>query len=193
MTKRLKPEEKALRLARTAENYRQESLHNAEPLTLEKLKQYIHYNPETGIFVWLRTTTQRVKLGGVVGSKMANGYLDTCVCGRRFLLHRLAWWYMTGEMPVGDIDHIDGVRANNRFSNLRDVSRSTNLENQRNPKTHNKSGFLGVTPDPRKPGWFVAQIGVNGKRIHLGRHGSAEAAHMAYIEAKRRLHKGNTL
>lgn len=107
------------------------------------------------------------------------------------MAHRLAWLYVYGEWPNGDIDHIDGDRLNNRIANLRDVSRRVNLENQRRPKACNKSGFLGVKTfrDQR----FQARIQVRGVQLHLGTFDTPHEAHAAYVAAKRNLHQGCTL
>ena len=99
---------------------------------------------------------------------------------------------MTGKWPDGEIDHIDGNRANNRWSNLRDVHIVINAQNKRGPMAHNKSGFLGVSWN-KKDCAYVARIKVDGKYLSLGYHQTPEAASAAYVEAKRRLHAGCTI
>lgn len=95
-----------------------------------------------------------------------------------------------GVMPIACIDHINGVRDDNKISNLRDVSVAENTQNQRHPNRVNKSGFLGVFKCRDK--WRAA-IELGGKTIAIGRFDSPELAHHAYIETKRRLHPGCTL
>ena len=97
---------------------------------------------------------------------------------------------MTGAMPAGDVDHINGNRADNRWCNLRDVSRTLNNQNQRRAQKDNETGLLGVSPHR---GRFKAQIRVNGKVRNLGLFDSPEVAHKVYLAHKRLMHPGNTL
>jgi hypothetical protein len=99
---------------------------------------------------------------------------------------------MTGEWPQGEVDHINGVPSDNRWSNLRDVGRTKNAQNIRKPKSNGQSGFLGVS-HRKDTGRYQAFITVERKRKTLGCYATAEAAHAAYLEAKRQLHEGNTL
>jgi hypothetical protein len=156
------------------------------PLTAERLREVVSYNQETGVFM-------RRSNGAVAGTRKDNGYLHFCVDTKKYGAHRLAWLYVRGEWPIGDIDHIDGNRANNAIKNLRDVDRSTNLENQRQAKSHNKStGVLGAYLH-KQTGKFMSRIQVRGKGKYLGLFDTVEEAHHAYVEAKRQLHEGNTL
>lgn len=107
------------------------------------------------------------------------------------LAHRLAWLYVYGEWPQHGLDHINGVRLDNRISNLRDVPQTINLENQRKAKGLTKSGFLGV--ERTRGGKWAARIVANGKRYGLGVFATPEAAHSAYVTAKRKLHEGCTI
>ncbi len=81
-------------------------------------------------------------------------------------MHRLAWLYMYGEWPVGDIDHINGIRDDNRLINLRSVSRQENLRNRRTGR-NNTSGVMGVNWD-KSLGKWRSSIGIGGKTKHLG-------------------------
>jgi len=124
------------------------------------------------------------------------GYRCIKVLGRLQLAHRLAWLYVHGVWPDHEIDHLNGIRSDNRLGNLRDVSRTTNSENQRRATVGNTSTkLLGATLDDsvyrRKP--FKAQIKVNGRSRHLGMFATAEEAHQAYVDAKRQLHEGCTI
>lgn len=163
-------------------------------LTAERLRELLHYDPETGVF------TRRIPCGGkdgnkfkpgsVVGSRTALGYLETQLDGARGLMHRLAVLYMTGRWPVDQVDHLNGLRADNRWLNLREVDNRTNIENRRRPNKNNRSGWLGCHQDK---GRWAAQITVNRKRVGLGRFATPQEAHAAYLAAKRRLHQGCTL
>jgi hypothetical protein len=106
-----------------------------------------------------------------------------------------AWLYVHGEWPKHTIDHINGIRSDNRIENLRDVPTRTNLENTRSQSRKNETGFMGVSRNKtsvRADSW-VAAITVNRKTIHLGVYETPEQAHAAYIQAKRRLHEGCTI
>ena len=162
-------------------------------LTQERLKELLNYNPETGIFTWIGKSGVRshIKLGDIAGS-ISNGYLQISISNKIYKSHRLAWLYMTGKFPENQIDHIDLVKSNNKFSNLRDVSNSENLQNIKTRKKHNKSGYLGVckTKQTKK---FKASITLRGKSIHIGYFSSACDAHHAYVEYKRIIHQTCTI
>lgn len=110
--------------------------------------------------------------------------------GRCYKAHRLAFLSMTGEWPTGEVDHMDGDRLNNRFGNLRDVSHAVNLQNRRNATSRSESGILGVQKNWNK--WY-AVITTNGQSKNLGGYATPEEASAVYLQAKRRLHEGNTL
>lgn len=162
-------------------------------ITQSQLKAIYLYNPTIGTFV------RRVKSGyrwlalEPVGSYDLHGYLTCRIDGKSYKMHRLAWLYVHGAMPDGDIDHINGNRQDNRIANLRCVPRQTNLQNQRKPTSQNKSTrILGVYPS-RTGKRFVAAISVNNKKIHIGTFDTADEAYSAYVAAKRQLHEGNML
>ena len=114
-------------------------------LTQELLKEYLDYNPETGIFTWIKSYHYRIKVGSVAGNSYGNNnsYTTIVLLKHRWYAHRLAWLYMFGELPPEMIDHVNGLRVDNRISNLR---LATNTDNQRNKglSSHNSSGVNGV-------------------------------------------------
>ena len=158
-------------------------------ITQERLRELAHYCPETGQFTHLQSD-RRKKARMPAGSMRQDGYVYIMFDGQRALAHRFAWLYMTGEWPTQEIDHIDGNKANNAFGNLRQVSRRTNTENQHTAKRTSTTGLLGVI---RHPSGFVARIVSEGKRKYLGIFETPEAAHEAYVQAKRELHQGCTI
>lgn len=161
-------------------------------ITQERLKYLFRYDPDTGDFLRLITTSHNAKEGTIAGCN-SRGYLVFSIDGSLNFAHRMAWLYMTGELPLNHVDHINGVKSDNRFSNLRDVTNAINTQNTRTARPCNASTkLLGATVDKRR-GTFRSQIKINGKNIFLGDHSTAEKAHAAYIEAKRKIHKGNTL
>lgn len=161
-------------------------------ITQDRLKELMHYDPETGVFTRKVQTCSRVKVGMQAGTKDRHGHFLCLVDGKRYSLHRLAWLYVTGSMPNGEIDHISGDKSDNRFSNLRDVSHFENMQNVVRPSSNNKTGFLGVVPR-KGTSAFMARIRIDGKNVHLGTFDSPEKAHEAYVAAKRQFHAGCTL
>ena len=134
-------------------------------LTQARLKEQLHYDPETGIFTWLVSSSPRVKIGDISGSLNGEGYLINQVNGRMYVTHRLAFLYMTGDIPE-QVDHENHIRHDNRWANLR---AATNKINQQNAsiRKDNKSGFTGVNWHKSIEKW-VAYINVDNVRIHLG-------------------------
>lgn len=174
----------------------------AEPLTAEKLRALLIYDPETGVFIRISNTHKgRWKSGRTAGyvrtSGVKTGYVCIGIGQVEYLAHRLAFLFMTGEWPKQDVDHIDSDTGNNRWVNLRDVSRKVNMQNVRGPTKGNKStGLLGVTAvfnakgEPR----FKMQIRnpITNKKIN-STHDTGEEAHAEYIRLKRIHHPGNML
>lgn len=155
-------------------------------ITVQELKTLLHYNPDTGVFTWLVNRPNGIKRGDVAnGTITVDGYSKIRLMGRRYLAHRLAWLYVTGDWPKNQIDHINTVPLDNRITNLRDVSGAVNKQNIRKAQANNKTGLLGVSPNHSG---FVANIYVNRKRHGLGTYKTKELAYAAYLDAKRRLH-----
>jgi hypothetical protein len=132
--------------------------------THERLLEALTYNPDTGEFVW-NIDVCNIKSGDVAGGK-DEYYLAIQLDGYRTRSHRWAWFYVHGEWPTKELDHINGNKRDNRISNLRAVSRSENCRNiAMNRK--NTSGVMGVVWHKPSERW-KAEIGVNGKRKCLG-------------------------
>jgi HNH endonuclease len=155
-------------------------------LTPERLKELLAYNESTGNFTW-RVKRKGRKLDGFAGSKTVMGYISIGIDGVDYFAHRLAWMYVHGAWPINHIDHINGIRSDNRIANLRDCTPSINMQNQRKAKSSSKTGLLGASPHHGK---FIARITVNKKHLHLGLFVTAEEAHAAYIAAKEKFHVG---
>lgn len=127
------------------------------------------------------------KSGLEVGCRRSRGYIQVKLNGVAYRAHRVIWAIHNGSWPEGQIDHRNGNRSDNRITNLRDCSHSINMQNKRYAHSNNKSGFLGVSRNGNK---FVARIKVNGCRVLLGSFGTAEEAHSAYVNEKRKRHEG---
>jgi hypothetical protein len=163
-------------------------------LTAERLRELLDYDPEAGIFVWLSPAlrARRANVGGRAGGSAPYGYLRVGIDGGVYLAHRLVWLYVHGIWPERDIDHLNGIRTDNRISNLRHVSRSINLQNRRSARSDSLSGLLGVEWHGASGLWH-ARIRAGGVRHCLGYFRDKHEAHQAYLEAKRRLHEGCTI
>ena len=106
-------------------------------------------------------------------------------------MHRLAFLYQTGQWPARQVDHINGVRDDNRWSNLRESTNAQNSQNERRARSSNTVGFLGVSR--HRSGRFRARIVVDGKERSLGLHDTPQIAHSAYLSAKRDIHPFSTI
>jgi len=148
-------------------------------LTQEELKSKVIYFPEEGYFI-------RLPLGNVAGYN-ENGYVKLKINGKGYFAHRLAWLYMTGEMPKDCIDHINGIKHDNRFINLRECTRQQNNLNV-SLKSNNTSGYKGVSWNKRAKKWKATGY-LNKKCIHLGFFKKAEDAYNEYIKFINEHHK----
>ncbi len=129
---------------------------------ISTLREYFHYNPDNGELSWKKAAGRKIKPGRVVSNKTSNGYIQVQLKGRMYTGHRIAWALFYGKDP-GDyqVDHINGVRHDNRIVNLRLVTRSQNAANRKLHK-NNTSGIKGVSWCKYRKKW-VAQIVTGGK------------------------------
>ena len=155
-----------------------------ERLTQDRLKELVHYDPASGIFTRIKDVSGNAKTGDRLRSTNSHGYLQARFDGKYYVLHRLAFLYMTGVMPDVDVDHINRDRSDNRWSNLREATRSQNLRNSGAYKT-SKSGYRGVSLK-KKTGKWCAQISLKKKSHHIGYYETAEEAYAAYLAAAKK-------
>ena len=177
-------------------------------LTAQRLRELLHYDPETGVFTWLVRPAESFfgprasaiwhtrycgKRAGCVNKVI--GYATICILDKAYYAHRLAWLYASGTEPIGEIDHINGEKADNRLGNLRDVSPQTNKQNMRSPPNKVAMTSIGVyyvkRDNLKRP--YSASIALNGRHHHLGYFATNEEAHAAYLKAKRVMHVGCTI
>lgn len=155
-------------------------------ISREKLQELLHYDPETGWFTW---RVKRNAHGGAkqpgdrAGYKAPTGYRFINTQGRPYKEHRLAWLYVHGEWPSGEIDHANRNPGDNRLVNLRVATRSQNAANMVGARRA-ASGFKGVYKHKNGQSWF-SQISVASRSKFLGRFPTPEEAHAAYVAAAR--------
>ena len=139
----------------------------------------LSYDSRTGLFKWKIRAASHVPKGSRAGTLHKTGYVRIKILGRSYRAHRLAWLIMYGSFPPDQIDHINGVKHDNRIINLRAV---TPAENNRNRAfdIRNKSGHIGISYNKKTNRW-LARIGGNHKRVNLGHFENKEDA----IEARR--------
>lgn len=127
-----------------------------------------------------RSGTRPNKPAGTTGQ---GGYILIRIDYIQHKAHRLAWLYMTGAFPEGVIDHLDANTSNNRWVNLRDVTREVNNQNVRAARRDNASGFPGVSKIAGRMKWKAA-VRIGGKPVYLGSFDDPEEAYDVYLEAK---------
>lgn len=149
-------------------------------ITLERLKELLTYTPETGAFVWKLKCGRRGP-GGSAGYINTLGRRIIMIAGKSYIASRLAIFYMTGNWPIGDVDHIDRNRANDAIDNLRICTRSQNNTNSTFEHPRKKKTLpRGVYKRGRK---FAAHVSVKNKSQYLGSYDTVEEAQQAYFQA----------
>ena len=162
-------------------------------LTASVLREILLYDPDTGEFSRrISTAAHRGKIGDPVGTLSDQGYLMISVKSKQYRAHRLAFLYMTGEWPSAQVDHVNGIRIDNRWANLRDVPQPINQQNRRHPNRNSSTGVLGVSWISREQKYGV-RIWVGGKYKSFGQFDDLEKAKAVYLQKKRSLHPGCTI
>ena len=137
--------------------------------------EFLDYDLETGVFTWKKRPSSRAAVGSQAGVIQTLGYRQITLRGQREYAHRLAWYFVYGEMPAMEIDHVNRSRDDNRIANLRLCTHSQNCQN--------KAGIVGASFDKRREHW-VSEIHAKGKKFHLGSFDSKDKARAAYQSAK---------
>lgn len=154
-------------------------------ITAQYLRDILNYDQDTGIFRWSKQRP-RIKVGDIAGTPAAKGHVAIKIDGSSYKAHRLAWLYMTGTWPKDQIDHINRIPDDNRYSNLCECNTAENCQNQ-GLRKNNTSGYQGVSFHKRSGEWR-AMININGRATVIGSFADAETAGAAYMAAKRRHH-----
>jgi hypothetical protein len=154
-------------------------------ITADYLRRVLHYDPATGLFTWRERLSNRIAVGQVAGSRHRYGHIQIRVDGQIYKAQRLAWLYMTGEWPDHCVRHDNHDEADNRWSNLRHVTRSGLLVNGIRDRAMNLPRGVCKPHDKRR---FKAEIKIDGRSKHLGYFDTAGDAHQAYLTAARALY-----
>jgi hypothetical protein len=157
-----------------------------EVISQERLKEILSYDPETGLFTWIKVRSRTVKNGSIAGCIGHDGYIDIKIDGKTYRAHRLAWFYMHGTWPDDKLDHKNGIRNDNRFENLREASHWQNSCNQK-MRRNNTSGVKGVHWVKLENVWR-AKITVKGKTHIVGNFENFDDAKQAIFEAREKMH-----
>lgn len=155
-------------------------------IPVETLRSLFIYDSETGVVSNRVQRATRARAGDEAGNKTPKGYRAVKVGGVSVLSHLVAWALYYGKFPDRSIDHINGVRDDNRITNLRLATHSENMQNCKTKKD-NTSGFKGVHWGSANRKWIV-RIQANGKRRHIGNFVDLNEAAQAYREAAKELH-----
>lgn len=149
------------------------------PCIEDEIRSLLAYDPESGLLRWKERWNPKIREDMVAGT-ISQGYVYVCVRYRRFRAHRIAWLLMTGDWPAQgtEIDHINGIRNDNRWCNLRALPRKKNCMNS-GIRSNNKSGKTGVSFVARSGKWD-ARITADGVLYLLGQYASRQEA----IEAR---------
>jgi len=165
---------------------------STQSISAETVRELLGYDPKTGELRWRYRPAASVQWNGKHAGKIAgclrpDGYVGVRVNRRLYQAHRLVWLHVYGALPEADIDHINGIRNDNRLTNLRAVSRSVNQQNRRGGQRGSASRYLGVSWSSKRNKWEATIKNSEGTH-RLGFFTTEEAASAVYLSAKKRLH-----
>lgn len=151
----------------------------------KEIRNYLTYDPESGDFTWLVPLPNGVQAGDKAGTLNANGYWYVTFKGRRYIAHRLAWWFVHNHWPDKQLDHIDECKVNNAIINLRECEQYQNQHN-RSLQKNNSTGIKNVSKLGDK---FKICMNYNGKQVVQVVVDNLELAELVAIEARDKYHK----
>ena len=157
-----------------------------QPLTIAHLRELMSYDAGTGALKWLARRSNHIDAGTIAGSVNRQGYIQITIAGGTYRAHRVAWAIVTGEWPSSEVDHINGVKSDNRWTNLRVASRPDNVHNRPRPRTGGRFPIgvsLATRTNTNNP--YKASISFSGRKLQLGYFPTPEAAGEAYLQKAR--------
>lgn len=155
-----------------------------QELTQELLKSLFTYDPDSGTFTWMVKPSPRLHCGIMAGCIDGQGYRVITINKNPYQAHRLAFLYMTGSFPLAEVDHINHIRDDNRWCNIRSATSQDNARNKSLSKT-NSSGVTGVYWHKINKKWW-ASIFITGKKVYLGTYTELKDAIIARKNAEKK-------
>jgi len=168
---------------------------NESLLPINTLRKLVHLDCATGKLYWKsrvvecfsvnkrspedsqKTWNTRFANKEAFCTKQGMGYFHGSIFNQKYLAHRVVYALKNGHWPIGEVDHINGIKTDNRPENLRDVTHKNNMRNQKTRST-NTSGITGVSFDKRR-NKYEAYICPDKKKITLGRYATKDEAELA--------------
>lgn len=157
-------------------------------LTAAKVREWLDYDPVTGVLTWKEAVNGRIKIGMRAGTLHHTGYRIITLSRNIYMEHRVVWLWVHGKWPDDQLDHRNRIKNDNRVKNLREADRLQNAINC--PRRRNRFGVRGVRCDkrcPHKP--FFGTYVVNYKRMYTKNFATIEEAATAVL-AQRQQHQG---
>jgi DUF971 family protein len=168
--------------------------------SVEYLNECLSYDPDSGVLQWKFRPSHHFKEDrmfksqnsrhaySAISTKNHYGYFVLSINGTKYFAHRIIYKMMSGKEPSNFIDHIDNVKSNNKWDNLRVATHSQNEQNRPVDKD-NVSGYKGVTFHKKKKcKRYSARIAIDGTSHYLGIYTTPEEAHEAYKYASLKYH-----
>lgn len=135
--------------------------------TAELVRELLDYNPDTGVVTWKVKHSAMGKIGKIIGENKTGNYRVVCLYGKQYKLHRIIWLIVYGKWPTQFIDHINGIKGDNRLINLREVTRT---ENQLNRPYHRKGGLPFTSYHKKYKKWAAVLPSVISKKHKISRY-----------------------
>lgn len=150
---------------------------------VSRLRELLHYDKDTGHLHWIEEGVYQRPVGTVAGCRCRDGYIRITIDGKKYAAHRVAYALVNGHFPSLILDHINGVKDDNRWGNLRDCNYKQNSFNAKR-RTVTSTGVKGVSKC-RKTGKFVVRVG----HENYGVYKDLELAELVAQEVRTKLHK----
>ena len=151
-------------------------------ITHEELLDLLDYDKETGIFKWKKSNNKKIKIGSIAGCKRKYGLIQISINRKIYLANRLAWFYVCKKWPIGQIMHINHIKDDNRFCNLKDVPFNSNKQKE----------SIRAYYDKRYNTWTASRT-LYGKCIHIGKFCTEQEAIEATIKHRIELERQGIL